>query len=125
MDTPPCRVIQLTLVAMQYAINGVRFYCAPHIGCCVLCVGQTCTVKIADVQDTYFYSLNTSDGNCSQHKNESTGVFTWNPGERCNFKCAEGYFAANGNEIPFECSDNPDKTSPSGLPTNLIACASA
>ena len=91
----------------------------------VLCAGQTCTLSIADVENKYFYSVNTSDGNCSRYKNESEGVFTWIPGDSCNFKCAEGYFAANGNAILIRCSANLNKTSLSGVQNPLTPCARA
>ena len=86
---------------------------------------QTCTLSIADVRDKYFYSLEPADGDCAQYKNESKGVFTWNAGDSCNFKCAKGYFAANGNAIPFQCSNNLNRTSPLGLQNILTPCASA
>ena len=95
-----------------------------HLKFAVLCAGQTCTLSIADIENTYFYSLNASDGNCSQYKNASEGVFTWNAGDSCNFMCAEGYYAANGNAIPFQCSANLNRTSRSGLQNMLTPCAS-
>ena len=96
-----------------------------HLISCVPYAAQTCTLSIADIENTYFYSLNASDGDCSQYKNEKEAVFTWNAGDSCNFKCAEGYYAGNGNAIPFQCSaNNLNTTSPSGLQNTLIPCMS-
>ena len=97
-----------------------------HLILCVSYAAQTCTLPIDDIENKYFYSLNASDGNCSPYMNESQGVYTWNAGDSCNFKCAGGYYSANPNDnaIPFQCSADLNRTSPLGSPTTLTPCES-
>lgn len=76
---------------------------------------QTCTLSIEDAENMLFYSLEQLDGTCSQFANANEGKFILRAGDNCNFMCAEGYYAVNGNAIPFICDANPDKTNISGV----------
>ena len=112
-------------VAGSSQYNELVVSASAHLIFGVLCAEQKCTLEISEVESNKFFSL--INGSCQSKKNTSEGVFTLNPGDSCNFTCAEGYFATNGDQIPFACHTNPNKTSPAGLfvPTTLTPCASA
>ena len=120
-------MMQLTLMGKWQCSAQINVsHATAHLISCVSHAAQTCTLSIDDVEKTYFYSLEPSDGDCSQYKDAEAGVFTWNAGDSCNFKCAEGYYSANpnGNAIPFQCSADLNRTSPLGLQTTLTPCES-
>ena len=82
----------------------------------VLCAAQECTLNITKISEDYHFSL--VDGSCQNNKDTQKGVFSLDPGTNCNFVCAEGYYASNGNAILFACNDDAAANA-------LAPCASA
>ena len=98
----------ITLVLLLISLNRVP-------------AAQTCTVTKTTIE-----SLNIEAGGCNTANKQSTADVTIHAindpntevveRTECNFQCQEGYFNKTiGDEIPFKCTPNPDRTQQSGI----------
>ena len=86
------------------------------------------------MEEVTIKSLNIEAGGCTPADKQSTADVTIHAVNdpntpdvtektECNFQCQKGYFDKDkGDEIPFKCVPDPDRTSPTGTKTAPTGC---